>query len=1712
MTAQPLTGAKTNPYSTILFTPNSVESQVQKIIEKTRSEIAENDSKKSKKKCKFTLSSYVSTFLEKPEIKNINLNNNNESFSNSSFASAHVSRNNSVVFSDDNDEIKTRHLSSFSSVPEFGDQLIIKDMEKPPPKELPARPISTPLKRQLPVGPDPSSFIKQLPEKSLLPPRLWGKNSKQQSSSSEYEEILPPASQTPKPQQVQPVVQSNSLRPRKRGRPRKHPLPENNYPSKSKKASDSSEYFPSKPNPPQTNEKEIFQDDHEEEAKLSDDTDSNEESENESEKIMVPGPRSPKKINEFPDCDIDEICGMKKDKSEYYVKYKGKSYNDLKWVRKDKILGNSNSEKTLKIFESYGIPTHMPYFNPLFIEPERILDMNGNSYLVKWTGLSYKYSTWEPKFENDELMKNYNMLKNPPEQNQPEQYTPINISEQFSLDDLQDKVVDRLYKKFCNKKDSNLYGTIGSILRLEIAALLYVLNERHHIMGPHLLVVSPTILELAANEMSVYTNLTVLKIPDGDDEEFNYIKNNAFLFSDKTPKFNIVVISSDQYQKFIEEFPQIHYIIAAIDTSEILSIDSSLSLSFIDASTRIAVKKRTDKEKKMDSQDDSTFLHNELTIFCPMLKAQKENYQSVIKENIDILTTPQNEIDMSRLYEVTTKLSALANMPAMLNSQDDVFRGSTPSINKKRFGDCGKMRVISEIIHYAQNNDKRLMIMCREQIAIDTLQLYATAYDIPFVRVGVLGTKRMKLDDYSHEAKSNKKIIVLALFGKQSINWLPLMLDIIIVFDGVYNPMYYFQHATRRPKKRDCLIIRLLTENSHEAYVASCADHYDEVPMYDLFKAAALTFMPPLRKKIIMDSKWPINWRFDAVFKEMQTSFQYIFDEDFQKQSKASSDYMSLKKNNNQSESTHSSSRNKESTSKSETHHASLSEETSKKHQNHSNVDHVKDLELSKPESHSKDTISPQKQNGNITNTGHTTKNKHKNNNSISNNNGSSTSSSKSQKQISTEKDSSSTSQHKELPSSKHNESENLLSSTEESESSNEIPTSHSLKASKQDNSHQEKGHALKQAQEKKIIKKETNIETKPSNSHKKRVLKRKYRLDPGQEIPKAPEHGSISIHRHWHPRIANSSNQSQQNSNISLTDEYLNNSNVTFRFVEIPSQLPSFGKIDYVWSLEDLNKLYMLISRRPWGQWDLVSQLLDIPQLKSISKLCIKESVYRLIDEILISPNLGSSANFSLLRMIVSDYKFTYLKESPQLCERIPNFVSSILNDSHELQYHMKHINILLCVSIIMSASVDPPNDIPLLDMNYKDEILKISDKLLDVPPWWTIEDDKQLIWFVWENGFFLSYDPEIWSGKQYVSQSILSHRLFLISQIIEKQLINKTNSFVFPKLIKEHPISSYELDTIKNASNSRLGSIARNYGIPDLYEFDNSDDFKNLPDVFQTFNNINQSVDVIPIIDIFEALKIELSYKEYYYAEDYQMMDFLEYYGIEQSNKSNLILSSLQTLNFSDIDPEKVFTKDTFSYIIKNLMKQKRSTPFDSTNTTYNTLGKASPNFPLQISKNIIINHIGEISNIPLFHNENYVYPIGYEAVTKFPSIFESSDSVQEEYICKIINNDGKPSFQVTFKSNPTISFFGETPEIVWGQIAEKAFQVNSNIFGSNSDIPYFHKINGHELFGLAFPITLRIIQAQNGCDQLTKYKLKSFKTPINQIVQNYKFTELA
>jgi len=148
----------------------------------------------------------------------------------------------------------------------------------------------------------------------------------------------------------------------------------------------------------------------------------------------------------------------------------------------------------------------------------------------------------------------------------------------------------------------------------------------------------------------------------------------------------------------------------------------------------------------------------------------------------------------------------------------------------------------------------------------------------------------------------------------------------------------------------------------------------------------------------------------------------------------------------------------------------------------------------------------------------------------------------------------------------------------------------------------------------------------------------------------------------------------------------------------------------------------------------------------------------------------------------------------------------------------------------------------------------------------------------------------------------------------------------------------------------------------------------------------------------------------------------------------------------------------------------------------------------FPIRINDMIMIESFGIIDSRDDFHNEYYVYPIGFHSTVVAKSISSSGDLIWvDQRVAE--GTDGNPLFSI-FSESDSLSLTGSSPDDVWEQYREK-LQMKSK-----KNVPMFC---GAEMFGFTSSLYHHLLFCilQNG--QCHKYVRRVFKNP--QLIINCK-----
>uniref|UniRef100_A0A1A9WKZ1 Transforming growth factor beta regulator 1 n=1 Tax=Glossina brevipalpis TaxID=37001 RepID=A0A1A9WKZ1_9MUSC len=139
--------------------------------------------------------------------------------------------------------------------------------------------------------------------------------------------------------------------------------------------------------------------------------------------------------------------------------------------------------------------------------------------------------------------------------------------------------------------------------------------------------------------------------------------------------------------------------------------------------------------------------------------------------------------------------------------------------------------------------------------------------------------------------------------------------------------------------------------------------------------------------------------------------------------------------------------------------------------------------------------------------------------------------------------------------------------------------------------------------------------------------------------------------------------------------------------------------------------------------------------------------------------------------------------------------------------------------------------------------------------------------------------------------------------------------------------------------------------------------------------------------------------------------------------------------------------------------------------------------PKLPINLS-NILLHSLGEIiPTNPNFHNEHWVYPVGY-MITR---IYAHPKEPQRKcvFTCKILNNAGMPQFQIIPDNDLDSVFFGESANICHQGLLETLQRSLADV----AKLPL--RVQGEKFFGLANTTVQSLLQLHENIKQCANFK---------------------
>lgn len=145
-------------------------------------------------------------------------------------------------------------------------------------------------------------------------------------------------------------------------------------------------------------------------------------------------------------------------------------------------------------------------------------------------------------------------------------------------------------------------------------------------------------------------------------------------------------------------------------------------------------------------------------------------------------------------------------------------------------------------------------------------------------------------------------------------------------------------------------------------------------------------------------------------------------------------------------------------------------------------------------------------------------------------------------------------------------------------------------------------------------------------------------------------------------------------------------------------------------------------------------------------------------------------------------------------------------------------------------------------------------------------------------------------------------------------------------------------------------------------------------------------------------------------------------------------------------------------------------------------------TPKLPLKIGKSLIIVDLGTVVyDRPRFHNERYLYPDGYTSEHLYPSLIDPL--TEAWWRSTIIDRGGDgPVFRVEMKEEPSIFFEGPSPSTPWVLIV-KAVEERKKELGMPGNRSL--TISGPECYGLSSAAVLCLMHTMPNADKCVNFR---------------------
>jgi hypothetical protein len=139
--------------------------------------------------------------------------------------------------------------------------------------------------------------------------------------------------------------------------------------------------------------------------------------------------------------------------------------------------------------------------------------------------------------------------------------------------------------------------------------------------------------------------------------------------------------------------------------------------------------------------------------------------------------------------------------------------------------------------------------------------------------------------------------------------------------------------------------------------------------------------------------------------------------------------------------------------------------------------------------------------------------------------------------------------------------------------------------------------------------------------------------------------------------------------------------------------------------------------------------------------------------------------------------------------------------------------------------------------------------------------------------------------------------------------------------------------------------------------------------------------------------------------------------------------------------------------------------------------------PILPLQLGSITVIS-LGQIDTSPAYHNNRYIFPVGYKVQRVYKSMIKPG--THTNYTCTVKEGTTGPKFCVEPADDPDNPVEKDTPSAAWTTVMKIA---------NHDKLRQNFAVSGPEYFGMSHPTIVKLIQELPGAEQCENYAWQDF-----------------